>query len=106
MLEEARGALEGASRQAEIDRARESMRSAHMAFIDAIRAEPLDPERLRAALAQRHAASAEFWRIGMEQMVEIARALDAGQRTELADRFEQRTKRWMARLARKGEEER
>lgn len=91
------------ARRDEIDRARATMREAHLAFIEAIRAEPLDPERLEAALAQRHAASADFWRIGMEQMLEITRALDREQRAALADRFEERTRRWMQRLEAKKE---
>lgn len=90
-------------RQDEQDRARAEMREAHMAFIDAIRQEPLDPERLEQALARRNAASADFWRIGMEQMVEIARSLDAPARIELADRLEERTRRWMKRWDRDGE---
>lgn len=94
------------SRTDEIDRARKGMREAHMAFIEAIRAQPLELERLEAALARRHAASAEFWQIGMEQMVEIARALEPAQRVELADRFEERTRRWMAKWQRKEREDR
>lgn len=89
------------ARQDEIDRARIEMREAHMALIDAIGEDPLDPERLETALARRHAASGAYWRIGSEQLVEIARELDAGQRQVLADRLEERTRRWMARQDRK-----
>lgn len=88
-------------RQDELDRAKDEMREAHLAFIAAIREEPLDRDKLGEVLARRHAASGAFWRIGMEQVVEIARALDAAERAEFADRFEERTKRWMARWDRK-----
>lgn len=88
-------------RQDELDQAKGEMREAHMAFIAAIREEPLDPDTLGEALARRHAASSAFWRVGMEQVAEIARALNAAERAELADRFEERTKRWMARWDRK-----
>ena len=84
-------------RQDELDRARAEMREANMAFIDAIRAEPFDTERLEQALARRHAAARDFWRIGAEQVAEIARALDAPARAELAERLEERTRRWMKR---------
>ena len=102
--EEARRIL--LSRTEEIDQARREMIEAHMALIDAIRAQPLKPEKLETALARRHEASAEFWRIGMEQMVEVARALGPEQRDKLADRFEERTRRWMARWERKEKKER
>lgn len=92
------------SRQDELDRARRTMIEAHMAFIDTLRQEPLDPAMLKAALARRHAASAAFFRIGAEQVAEIARALDAGDRTVMAERLEERTRRWMARWGRKSEE--
>lgn len=88
-------------RQGEIDRARNEMREAHMALIDAIRADPLDPERLEQALARRNEASGAYWRIGSEQVVEIARKLDAEERAVLADRLEERTRRWMERQNRK-----
>lgn len=89
-------------RQGELDEARREMREAHMAFIDAIRQDPLDPQKLEEALAQRFAASGAFWRIGTEQLAEIARTLNAAERAELADRFEERTRRWMERSERKG----
>lgn len=88
-------------RQEEIDRARQRMQEAHMALIEAIRTDPLDPERLEAVLAQRHEASGAFWRIGSEQVVEIARTLNAAERETLADRLEERTRRWMKRHQRK-----
>ncbi|HUF85763.1 MAG TPA: periplasmic heavy metal sensor [Thermohalobaculum sp.] len=94
------------ARQDEIVRTGAEMRDAHMAFIEAIRADPLDPERLNAALEQRQAASAAFWHIGSEQMVEIARVLSAAERAELAERFEERTRRWMARWESKESEQR
>lgn len=84
-------------RQDEIDRARERMQEAHMELIEALRADPLDPKRLEAALARRHEASSAFWRIGSEEVVEIARTLDREGRETLADRLEERTRRWMKR---------
>ena len=89
------------ARQDDIDRARQQMRAAHMALIEAIRSDPLDAERLEQALAQRHEASGAFWRISSEQLVAIARALDSAGRDELAERLEERTRRWMARHERK-----
>lgn len=89
------------ARRDEIDRARAVMLEANLAFIAAMRQEPLDPVALEQALARRNAASGEFWRIGMEQVVEIARALGPVERVELADRIEERTKRWMARWERR-----
>lgn len=94
------------SRQDELDRARREMREAHMAFIATIGRETLEPEQLNEALARRHAASAAFWRLGMEQLVEVARTLDAAERAVLADRLEERTRRWMARWDRKNENQR
>lgn len=90
-------------RQDELDRARAEMREAHMAFIEAIRREPFDPAKLDQALARRNDAAGDFWRIGMQQVAEIARELDAGSRAELADRLEERTRRWMKRWDRKEE---
>lgn len=91
------------SRQDEVRKARNEMRAAHKAFLEAIRQNPLDPKKLDQALAQRYAASGAYWRIGMEQMAAIARTLNASERAQLADRIEQRTRRWMKRLsARKG----
>ena len=87
--------------QDEVERARDEMREAHMALIEAIRKDPLEPERLEQALARRHEASGAYWRIGSEQLVEIARRLDAGEREVLADRLEERTRRWMAKQDRK-----
>lgn len=92
------------SRRDELERARREMIEAHMAFIATLRQEPLDPAGLDEALARRHAASAGFFRIGVEQVVEIARALDAAERAALAERLEERTRRWMARWGRKSEE--
>ena len=89
-------------RQDEYRAARETMLTANMALADAIRQEPLDHERATAALAERRTASGHMWGIGYEQIVEIARGLDASDRAELANRLEERTKRWMERQARKG----
>lgn len=89
------------ARQDEIDRARREMREAHMALIEAIRKEPLDPEQLEQALTRRHEASGAFWQIGSEQLVAIARRLDSAEREKLADRLEERTRRWMERHGRK-----
>lgn len=89
------------ARQDDIDRARQQMRAAHMALIDALRTDPLDPERLERVLVRRHEASGAFWRIGSEQLVEIARTLDSAERDKLAERLEERTRRWMARHERK-----
>ncbi len=89
------------ARQDEIDRARRQMQEAHMALIEAIRQDPLNPERLEQALARRHEASGTFWQIGSEQLVAIARKLDGGARDKLAERLEERTRRWMARHERK-----
>jgi uncharacterized membrane protein len=97
--DEARVILLG--RQGEYQTARETMLTANMALADSIRQEPLDHERVTAALAERRAASSQMWGIGYEQIVEIARGLDASDRAELANRLEERTKRWMERQARK-----
>lgn len=89
------------ARRDELDRARAEMREANLAFIAAMRQEPLDPAALEQALARRNAASGAFWRIGMEQVVEVALALGPAERVELADRLEERTRRWMARWERR-----
>lgn len=89
------------ARQDEYDAARETMRTAQQALIEAIRQEPLDQDRLAAALAGRQAASGRTWGIGYEQLIEIAGRLNAAERVELAGRLEERTRRWMERQARK-----
>jgi uncharacterized membrane protein len=78
------------------------MRAAQMALIEAIRQEPLDPDRLSTALAERRAASGQMWGIGYDQMAVIASRLNAAERAEMADRLEERTRRWMERQERKG----
>jgi hypothetical protein len=85
------------ARQDEYSAARVSMMAAQQALVEAIRQEPLD-----AALAERRAASSSMWNIGYEQMAEIARRLSAPERAEMANRLEERTKRWMERQERKG----
>ncbi|MCH8950738.1 MAG: periplasmic heavy metal sensor [Proteobacteria bacterium] len=98
--EEARTIL--LARQDEVAAARETMRAAQQALVEAIRQDPLDPDRLAAALAERRAASGRMWGIGYEQMAEIVLRLDAAERAELAKRLEERTRRWMERQERKG----
>ena len=97
---EAREILLG--RQDEYMAARVTMSAAQQTFTDAIRQDPLDPDRLTAALAERQAASGQIWGIGYEQMVEIARLLNAAERIEMATRLEERTRRWMERQKRRG----
>ena len=91
------------ARQDEYTAARESMMAAQQALVEAIRQEPLDTERLTAALADRRSAGSRVWSIGYEQMAEIARLLNAAERAELANRLEERTKRWMERQKRTGQ---
>ncbi|MCH8167604.1 MAG: periplasmic heavy metal sensor [Proteobacteria bacterium] len=98
--EEARTIL--LARQDEVAAARETMRAAQLALVEAIRQEPLNPKLLAAALAERRPASGRMWGIGYEQMAEIVRRLDAAERAELAKRLEERTRRWMERQERKG----
>ncbi len=90
------------ARQDEYKSARETMRAAQQALVEAIRQDPLDPDRLATALAERRAASGRMWGIGYEQMAEIVLRLDAAERAELAKRLEERTRRWMERQQRKG----
>ncbi len=90
------------ARQDDYKAARETMRAAQQALVEAIRQEPLNPERLAAALAERRQASGRMWGIGYEQIGEIAGRLDAAERAELAKRLEERTRRWMERQERKG----
>lgn len=87
-----------AARRAEIEAARRELREASLAFIEALRAEPLDPERVAAALARRQEASRRYWTISTEQVAEIARVLGPDERRELARRLEERMKRVMARI--------
>ena len=98
--EEARAIL--LARQDDYEAARETMRAAQRALLEAIRQEPLNSERLAAALAERRQASGRMWGIGYEQMAEIVHRLDAAERAELAKRLERRTRRWMERHDRKG----
>lgn len=98
--EEARAIL--LAGQDDYEAARETMRAAQQALVEAIRQDPLNPERLAAALAERRQASGRMWGIGYEQMAEIVRRLDAAERAELAKRLEERTRRWMERQERKG----
>ena len=97
---EAREILLG--RRDEYMAARVTMNAAQQAFAEAIRQDPLDSDRLTAALAERQAASGRMWGIGYEQMVDIARLLNAAERTEMANRLEERTRRWMERMERRG----
>jgi uncharacterized membrane protein len=90
------------ARQDEYGDARASMMAAQQGLIDAIRQEPLDAERLAAALVERRAASSAVWDIGYGQIAEIARRLNAAERSEMADRLEERTRRWMERQEGKG----
>ncbi len=98
--EEARTILR--ARQDEYKAARETTRAAQQALVEAIRQEPLNPERLAAALAKRRQASGRMWGIGYEQMAEIVHRLDAAERAEMAKHLEERTRRWMERQERKG----
>jgi len=97
--EEARAIL--LARQDEYRTAREAMRAAQQDLVEAIRQDPLDTDRLAAALAERRQASGRMWGIGYEQMAEIVRGLDAAERAELAKRLEERTRRWMKRQERR-----
>ena len=90
------------ARRDDYQSARETMRAAQQALVEAIRQEPLDPDRLAAALAERRAASGRVWGIGYEQLGEIILRLDAAERAEVAKRLEERTRRWMERQERKG----
>lgn len=89
------------ARQDEYQAAREARMAAQKALVDAIRQDPLDPERLAAALADRRAASGRMWALGYEQIAEIAGRLSAAERAEMADRLEERTRRWLERQARR-----
>jgi uncharacterized membrane protein len=91
------------ARQDEYNAARDAMMAAQQALVTAIRHEPLDADQLAAALTERRAASGRVWEIGYEQMAEIARLLNAAERAEMADRLEERTKRWLERQERKGQ---
>lgn len=85
------------SRQDEVAAARSEMRTAQEELLAAIRAEPFSADRLAAALAARRTASGKVWGIGYEQLAEIAAGLSAADRAALADRMEERYKRWMER---------
>jgi uncharacterized membrane protein len=98
--EEARAILR--ARRDEVAAAHAAFRETQQALIEAIRQNPLDRERLAAALAERQAASGRVWGIGYEQMIEIAAMLDAAERTEFSERLEERTGRWMKRWERRG----
>jgi len=93
--EEARAIL--LSRQDEIAATWNEMRAAQAEMLAAIRAEPFSADRLASALAARRAASGKVWGIGYEQLGEIAARLDSADRAALADRLEERYKRWMER---------
>jgi hypothetical protein len=90
------------ARQDEYDTARKSMMAAQQEFVEAIRQDPLDPERLTAALKARRVAGSLLWDIGYEQIAEIALRLNAAERAEMANRLEERTRRWLERQERKG----
>ena len=98
--EEARAIL--LARQDDYEAARATMRAAQQALVEAIRQEPLDADRLAAALAERRQASGRMWGIGYEQIAEIAGRLNVAERAEMAKRLEERTRRWMERQDRKG----
>ena len=90
------------ARKDDYQAARETMRAAQQALVEAIRQEPLNPKVLAAALAERRRASGQMWGIGYEQMAEIVLRLDAAERVALAKQLEERTRRWMERQERKG----
>jgi uncharacterized membrane protein len=90
------------SRQKEYWEAREALREAQKELVEAIRHDPLDSDRLEAAVAKRREASVRMWGIGYEQMAEIVLRLNAAQRAEMAHQLEERSRRWMRRMAGKG----
>jgi uncharacterized membrane protein len=85
------------SRQDEVAAAGAEVRIAQKAMLAAIRAEPFSADQLAAALAARATAGGKVWGISFEQLAEIAAGLDAADRAALADRMEERYKRWMER---------
>jgi len=89
------------ARQDEYKAARLALQKAQQAVVEAIRQDPLDTDRLDAALAERQAVSSRLWGIGYEQMAAIALHLNVAERAELAQRLEERTRRWLERQARK-----
>ena len=85
------------ARSDEYAAAQAALKKAQMDLVEALRAEPFDEERVKAALTARREASGTVWGIGYEQLMEIATGLDTAERGQLADSLEERTKRWMAR---------
>jgi len=79
--------------------AREALQKAQQALVDAMRQDPLNGDRLEAALAERQAVSSRLWGIGYHQMAEITQRLDAAERAEMAQKLEDRTRRWLERQA-------
>lgn len=89
------------SREDEYREAREKLLEAQEALVAAIRHEPFDPHRLGAALAERREASIRAWGIGYQQIAEIALKLSDAERAEMAERLEERSRRWAQRMQRK-----
>ena len=85
------------ARSDEYAAAQAALKQAQMDLIDALRSDPYDRARVSAALEARREASGTVWGIGYEQLEQIAADLNGAERSELADRLEERTRRWLAR---------
>ncbi len=87
------------ARAGEIEAAYAALQAKQAQLVEALRQEPLDADRLKAAVADRQAASGRIWGIGYEQMTEIALQLAPAERAAMADQLEERTRHWLDRQA-------
>lgn len=92
---EARGIL--LTRQADLDAVRDEMKAAQEALTAAVVADPFDPEALKQVLEARQRISSRIWTISYEQIAAIAAILTPEERSELADKMDERMRRWMKR---------
>lgn len=90
--------------KAELAEIRSALKAANTEVWAALRAEPFEPEKFKAALDARRAAMAERFGLLHLQMVEITTNLTASERAEIAEKMEERSKRWMRRIGGQGRE--
>lgn len=85
-------------RKAELGEIRNSLMASNRQVWAALRADPFEPAAFQAALDARRAAMAQRFGLLHMQMVEITEKLTASERAEIAEKMEERSKRWMRRI--------
>lgn len=77
-------------------------RKSYQETLSAIRAEPFDPERLRAAMAEQAELATRSREVGLDIMVRQIEMMPAAERAAFADRLESRSNKWKKRDGKDG----